>query len=126
MKLFTIFKNDQRALEYITADPRRIQLAIKRVTNHHEWGVRLLLPGTPASSGKPARLKTTTDGRSGATYLERKKAQRDAAVELIERAPEVSADLYDVLEERASLAKRRSVAERASKDGPLLLDAVFL
>lgn len=130
MKLFTIFTSDARALEHIARQRTRIASLVKRVANHQEWGVRLVLDRAaaeraPASSiGK--RRAATPAGASGAAYLTHKKAQRDAAVELASRARDVVAGLYDRLEARAKLARRRAASELPVKGGPLLLDAAFL
>ena len=43
MKLFTIFTSDARAVEQVREDRRRVNLLIKRVANHVEWGVRVTL-----------------------------------------------------------------------------------
>ena len=43
MKLFTIFTSDARALEHIAAQRMRIAALVKRVGNHQEWGVRVVL-----------------------------------------------------------------------------------
>ena len=51
MKLFTIFTRDDRALEQVRGDRRRVDALVKRVANHDEWGVRVTLghasPATP-------------------------------------------------------------------------------
>ncbi len=130
MKLFTIFTSDARALEHIARQRTRIASLVKRVANHQEWGVRLVLDRAaaeraPASSiGK--RRAAGPAGASGAAYLTHKKAQRDAAVELASRAGDVVAGLYDRLEARSKLARRRAASELPVKGGPLLLDAAFL
>ena len=91
--------------------------------------MRLVLDRTAAertsasSSGRPA---ATPSVASGLAYLTRKKAQRDAAVELASHAREIVAGLYDRLEARSKLAKRRPASELPIKGGPLLLDAAFL
>ena len=95
MKLFTIFTSDARALEHIARQRTRIASLVKRVANHQEWGVRLVLDRAaaeraPASSiGK--RRAAAPAGASGAAYLTQKKAQRDAAVELASRARDIVA-----------------------------------
>jgi hypothetical protein len=63
---------------------------------------------------------------SGAAFLTRKKAQRDAVVERAGRAREVVAALYDRLAARARVATRRTASERSVAGSPLLLDAAFL
>jgi len=130
MKLFTIFTSDVRALEDIARQRTRIASLVRRVANHQEWGVRLVLDRAAAER---ASASSTGKGRaaapaaaSGAAYLTRKKAQRDAAVELASRARDTVAGLYDRLEVRSKLAKRRAASELPVKGGPLLLDAAFL
>ena len=56
----------------------------------------------------------------------RKKAQRDAAVELAERARNTVADVYDSLAKQARMSTRRAASELPVEGGPLLLDAAFL
>jgi hypothetical protein len=123
MKLFTLFTNDDRALAYIHRERGQIERAIERVKNHDEWGLRVILDRARASSGGVPSRKTSA---IGATYLQRKKAQKDAVTELARRAREVVADLYDLLARHASLGRRRVASELPSEGGPLLLDAAFL
>ena len=54
MKLFTIFTSDDRALEQVRGDRRRVDAIVKRVANQIEWGVRVTLvrPGA-----KPVGLR---------------------------------------------------------------------
>jgi hypothetical protein len=126
MKLFTIFISDDRALDEVRGDRRRVDAMVKRVANHVEWGVRvtLLHPGAkPAPSRRASSLKAAP---TGVSYLSRKKAQRDAAVELAEQARETVAELYDRLAARSRLAKRRMASQLPAQGGPLLLDGAFL
>jgi Gas vesicle synthesis protein GvpL/GvpF len=129
MKLFTIFMSDARALEYIARERPRVDAVLKRVAHHLEWGVRVVpdRPRSAAAARPPARPGAGGSGAgSGAAFLTRKKAQRDAAVELGGRAREVVADLYDRLAAHARAATRRAPGERPVQGGPLLLDAAFL
>jgi hypothetical protein len=124
MKLFTIFTSDARAVAHVRAEKARIASAVKRVANHHEWGVRVVLDRARASHA--SARSTARTGRTGVDYLARKKARRDAAVELAERARETVAALYDRLAERSRQARRRTAGELPVESGPLLLDAAFL
>jgi len=130
MKLFTIFTSDARALEHMAQQRTRIASLVKRVANNQEWGVRLVLDRTAAARASASsigkRRAAAPAGASGLAYLTRKKAQRDAAVELASRARDIVAELYDRLEARSKLAKRRAAGELPVKGGPLLLDAAFL
>ena len=151
MKLFTIFTSDARALDHVRADEARIRALVKRVANQHEWSVRIVLDRSAVDQGRRTGdqgrrtgdqgrragdqgRRTGDQGRrtgdqgpmAGLSYLARKKARRDAATELRERARETVAEVYDRLAARARLARRRSATELPMADGPLLLDGAFL
>jgi gas vesicle protein GvpL/GvpF len=124
MKLFTIFSNDERAVEHIRGDRSRFDAIVKRVAHQHEWGVRVLLDRIKASAhGRRPAAPRRKGGGLG--YLLEKKARRDAAVELSSRAQKTVAALYDQLERKSRLARRRIAAELPAQ-GSLLLDAAFL
>jgi hypothetical protein len=124
MKLFTIFTSDDRALAHVRGERRRIAAVAKRVADHQEWGVRVVLDRARVAA--PASKKPASTLPTGAAYLTRKKAQRDAVVELGTHARETVAALYGRLEARSRLAKRRMESELPVQGGPLLLDAAFL
>jgi hypothetical protein len=130
MKLFTIFTSEARALDHVAAQRTRIAALVKRVANHQEWGVRVVLVqarAERASVDGSGRKSASGSARSiGAAYLTGKKAQRDATVELGSRARATVARLYDRLRARSKLAKRRPASELPAQGGPLLLDAAFL
>ncbi|HZR25235.1 MAG TPA: GvpL/GvpF family gas vesicle protein [Vicinamibacterales bacterium] len=124
MKLFTIFSSDDRVVGDVRADRDRIARVIKRVSKHHEYGIRVVLERAvraPSASARQAQAASV-----GAAYLQRKKAQRDAAVELAANARETVTELYDRLAARARAARRRPASELPVQGGPLLLDAAFL
>jgi hypothetical protein len=126
MKLFTIFTSDERAIEHVRAERRRIAAVVKRVANHQEWGVRVVIDRDRAAAATAPKKKAVTAPRSGAAYLSQKKAQRDAGKELAANAREAVAALYDRLAAKSRLARRRTAAELPVQGGPLLLDAAFL
>jgi hypothetical protein len=69
MKLFTIFTNDERALEHLRGERARIDAVLKRVANRREWGVRVVLDRARATVGKRAAAKAAArGGRSGIGY----------------------------------------------------------
>jgi hypothetical protein len=126
MKLFTIFAGDARALDHVRQDRRRIDALVKRVANHLEWGVRVILKRSRAASGPHPAARTTARPEGGAAYLTKKKAQRDTVAELKARARETVAALYDRLAARSRFARRRAASELPAQGGSLLLDAAFL
>jgi hypothetical protein len=129
MKLFTIFTSDDRALAHVRSERTRIATAARRVANHQEWGVRVILDRavTGAMPSNPRRGRGESNGRpSGTAYLTRKKAQRDAGLERARHARAAIAALYDRLAARATLARRKAPRDLPVQGGPLLLDAAFL
>ena len=125
MKLFTIFMSDERAIEHVRAERRRIATVVKRVANHQEWGVRVVIDRERAAAAAKKSQRAPAV-RSGVAYLTQKKAQRDASKELAANARETVAGLYDRLAAKSRLAKRRLASELPVQGGPLLLDAAFL
>jgi hypothetical protein len=121
MKLFTIFESDQRAVAHVDGQRRRIKELLTRVDDHQEWGVRLTLDVSRAR-----RVSSRPGDSSGAGYLRRKKAQRDAVTQAGSRAPRIARALFSSLKGLSRLARRRGATEAASPAGALILDAVFL
>ena len=125
MKLFTLFTSDERAIAHLHADRRRIDALVKRLANHHEWGLRLVLE-RPAADVPRSTVRAKPTRPSGVAYLTLKKVQRDAALERAKHARAIAAGVYDRLSERSHGARRRPASELPVQSGPLLLDAAFL
>jgi hypothetical protein len=131
MKLFTIFTDDDRVVAHMRGERARLAATARRVAKHQEWGVRVLLDRTTAAAAAQRRAEGTarrssSSAGTGAAYRSRKKAHRDASVELRTRARETVARLYDRLAAKARLARRRAASELPAQGGSLLLDAAFL
>jgi hypothetical protein len=125
MKLFTMFRSDDRALEHVRAQQPRIAAVVRRVANQQEWGIRVVLDRRPSSKAA-VKKRGPASGRTGMSYLAEKKAQRDASRELVSHARETVAALFDRLAAKSGDARRRSAGELAAAGAPLLLDAAFL
>ncbi|MGH9140734.1 MAG: GvpL/GvpF family gas vesicle protein [Vicinamibacterales bacterium] len=124
MTLFTIFTTDQRALDHVRAQRQRIVALVKRLANHQEWGIRVVLDRRLAAA--VSKQKAAARAGTGAAYLAHKQAQRDASRELASRARDTVAALFDRLAAKSGDAKRRGATELPLRGGPLLLDAAFL
>ena len=123
MKLFTLFTSDDRALTHLRGEWRRVESTVKRLNDHQEWGVRVVLGAAPLS---PTAATARSRVSSGASYLKQKKAQRDSAAERVRRARASVAGLYHRLARQSGAARRRSGADLPARGGPVLLDAAFL
>jgi hypothetical protein len=125
MKLFTLFRNDERALEHVAGQRRRIDRLLERLAGREEWGLRVLIDEPRALERAAASARGEAKGASGTEFLLRKKKQRDLSREVMERGGERAAALFDELSRRTDDSRRR-----APPPGPagrrVLLDAAFL
>jgi hypothetical protein len=120
MKLFTIFRNDARALEHLATEKGAIARLVRRLSGRVEFGVRVSLTGgrVPAA---PTRAPA-----SGAQYLQAKRRARDAALELSARAQDRVEEIFERLAAVSSESLRRPVIDTNAGDGRVLLDAAYL
>ena len=134
MQLFTLFTGDDRALEHVVRDRRRIRPILARIEGKLEWGLRLTwnpdLPelGTVAdlTLRRATQKKRTERPVSGAAYLARKREQRDAAQARLDEARAHATKLYKAVSREAAAARRRTATEGAAPGSRLVLDAAFL
>ena len=125
MKLFTLFHSDERALEHIAKQRKRIDRLLERLDGREEWGVRMILDEVTALRTARSEAAAATKARTGAAFLLRKKKEQDAAKEILQHARARADELFDELSTKSDDARRRPppkglVGER------VLLDAAFL
>jgi len=125
MKLFTLFRSDERALEHVAKERKRIDRLVERIEGREEWGLRVLLDEMAALRRAREEASAVSRGAPGAAFLLRKKKEHEAAREMIERARDRADALFDLLAARADDARKRppppgEVGKR------VLLDAAFL
>lgn len=126
MKLFTLFHGDERALDYVRRERKRLDGVLKRVAGSQEWGVRIHLDDARAAKAVAARARKAARGvTSGAGFLLRKKEQRDGARELAVMAHENIDRVHRTLERKARDARRRTPMQ-GELGARLLLDAAYL
>lgn len=125
MKLFTLFRSDERALEHVAQQRKRIDRLVERIEGREEWGLRVLLDEVGALRAARAEAQAVSGGAPGAAFLLRKKKENDAAREVIEHARDRADALFELLAGKADDARRRppppgEVGKR------VMLDAAFL
>jgi len=139
MKLFTLFRSDERALEHIRKTKRRLDGVVARIDGCEEWGLRVLFDETAAAAapsgardkrgaskaGAGAGSASSAGAESGAAFLSRKKAQADHHRTLAATARSRVDELHAALEKVAKKARRRAAPNRELA-ARVLLDAVFL
>jgi hypothetical protein len=123
MQLFTIFNGDQRAVEHVVRDRRRIAPIMRRIAGKVEWGLRLSWspPGPEAAGGRGR-----SQPKSGADYLARKREQRDLVQSQLKQAQRHATRIYKAASAAAAAARRRTATEQAAPGSRLVLDAAFL
>lgn len=121
MQLFTLFMTDERAVDHVTRDRRRIDRILSKIAGQVEWGLRLTLEAEQRSAA-PKRARAA----SGADYLTAKRDVREAARERLKRARTDATRMYRRLGAEATAAERRTDVDRTVPGSRVLLDAAFL
>jgi hypothetical protein len=125
MQLFTIFKTDARALEYVTKNRRRIERILKRIEGRVEWGVRLTWDEQAARAAVEEEHQPSRES-GGASYLARKRDLHDVNRRQLADARTEATRVFKALSRHASEAVRRTSTEQAAPGSRLLLDAAYL
>jgi hypothetical protein len=137
MQLFTMFAGDERAVEHVVRDRRRIAAILRRIEGQVEWGLRLTLDpeggpsgrdrtGPPARDRQRAARAPGARDASGAAFLARKRDQLDLARTRLEKGRSEANRMYRAVSREATAARRRTATEQAAPGSRLLLDAAFL
>jgi hypothetical protein len=129
MKLFTLFKNDERALAHVRKTRSSVSRIVSRIAGHEEYGVRVSFDESRARSLAAQRAEKRSQSESntsGAAFLLAKKYAQDAARELTERARHEVDDVFDARGRLASDSRRRPPASAGVATRRMLLDAAFL
>jgi hypothetical protein len=127
MQLFALFTSDERAVEHVTRDRRRLAPILKRIDRRHEWGVRLTWDeGVARKVVEKKHARTRTAAPTGASYLARKRDLLDVNRVQLKAARAEADRLFKTMARAASDARRRTETEQAAPGSRLLLDAAFL
>ena len=127
-RLFTLFRDDARALARMRRRRRAIKRLLSRVAGSQEWGLRVYLAREPVVRSAAARtsraLPTAGEHTSGRAFLEQKRqaalARRNALLEAVNGTKAI----YTRLGSLAAETGRRDDPEAIA--GSVLLDAAFL
>lgn len=130
MQLFTLFTGDDRALEHVSSDRRRIEAILKRIQRQVEWGLRLTWnpDDPPSAAGRSVgRAPAPRKGApSGSEYLMRKRDQLELSRTQLRYARSEADRIFKAVGRVATAARRRTETEKAAPGSRLLLDAAFL
>jgi len=124
MKLFTIFRDEERARSHVGSVPA-LAGVFRRIAGCSEWSVRLscspaMVAEIAVESRKPRSRRA---GESGAAFLQRKKTQRDDA----RKAAAVARGAVEQVFRRLEAIAKQAVRKQADMPGSsLILDAAFL
>jgi hypothetical protein len=131
LQLFTLFTSDERALEYVADERRRVDRILARFERQLEWGLRLSFDERAAreaveDSHRSGRSRRGAPAESGAAYLSRKRDLFDVTRVQLTAARTAADRLYRAMSREATEARRRRSTEQAAPGSRLLLDAAFL
>lgn len=124
MKLFTIFRDDERAVSHV-GSAARLGPIFRRIAGCTEWSVRVncVPSAAPGTHARRSRSASREAKGSGTAFLQRKKAHRDEVRAAADLARQVVENVH------ARLARIAKAAVRKEGDVPgtnLMLDAAFL
>jgi hypothetical protein len=124
IKLFTIFRDDERARSHVGTGPA-LASVFGRIGGCSAWSVRLscspAAAGEAGAEGKTPRSPAGSD--SGTAFLRRKQIQRDAA----RKAATVARGAVEQVFRRLDAIAKESVRKQSDVPGSsLILDAAFL
>ena len=131
LQLFTLFTTDERALEHIARERRRIDRILTRLERQQEWGLRLSFDEKSARQAveeahQSRRPRRSARADSGAAYLARKRDLLDVTRGQLTAARSAADRLYRAMSREATASRRRKATEQATPGSRLLLDAAFL
>lgn len=123
MKLFTLFRDDDRAVAHVAAR-RDVAKIFKKIAGSSEWSVRVTAAAAPEPD-RTAEARPHRDGAkaNGTSFLQRKKSERDRARAAAAAARGAGDRVYRDLARIARDAVRKD-ADLAGTS--VLLDAAFL
>jgi hypothetical protein len=129
LKLFTLFRSDERAAAHFRAQRARLRKVAERVSGRCELGVRILFDEAAAAKAadREATRGAKKNGGSGGTgFLMRKQALRNAGTVAAAQARDRAEGVFEQLSRLASDATRRTPEVGDPTAGRLVLDAAFL
>ncbi len=119
-KLFTIFTNDDRAVQHVRRARSRVDRALDRVAGRTEFGVRVKV-----DTARAPRTTIAARTESGTGFLRRKRQERHAVGTVARSAREALASSFATLARHADATIRRR-PPTTPVPSPLVLDAAFL
>jgi hypothetical protein len=126
MRLFALFASDERAIQHVTREHRRIARILARIGGRVEWGLRVTLSHPVQGSDPRTTRHRGLTPVSGAAYLAHKRNLREAKRTRVAQARRDAERVYRAIRRTTVAAKRRTAVERTSSDTPVVLDAAFL
>jgi len=122
MRLFTLFRSDERAQEHVRKSQGRLLRLLDRVDGCEEWGVRLFASEKAPAPAPRARAKAPDAGRR---FLERKRELHRTARAVPAAAARAARSLVRQLG-RVARDQRDLPIPSAATAGRMLADAAFL
>jgi hypothetical protein len=121
LRLFTLFRGDDRALADVRGKGKDLSRVLSRIEGCEEWGARIVATG----SEEKVKAPPSSGAGAGRRFLEHKQALRRRARRVAAEAPRSAAAIVRALA-RLARAHRRLPIVTAGGRSPLLADVAFL
>lgn len=129
MRFATMYRDDQRAAAMLDVRRDELLAALRRITDHTEWGVKVYLVDTPGTApGSSTSGPAGQEPRPGTAYLLRRKAERDDQHQRLRRALEEAENIHAMLSATATESTKHPVQsiEASGRGEPMLLNGAYL
>lgn len=127
LRLATVYHDDDRAREVLGQRCDELRAALDRIAGRSEWGVKVY--DDPVTADAPAAAVATDSAAGpGASYLQRRRLERDAARQRGRAATERAETLHRALAGTASASRRYPPQDQrlAGHSGVMVLNAAYL
>lgn len=123
MRLFTLFRGDDRALGHISSRRRELEAAFERIAGCKEWGLRIRIGSDRQTNARTHAPRADSAPTSGREFLLRKQERILGAKSQTREIRTRAESIYETLAAQSKEAIRR---DPLASDGGLILEAAFL
>lgn len=128
MRMCSVYASETGVRELLHREAKPLRAALDYLQGKSEWGVKVLHTAAPSSAGDSAREPAGQHGASGAEYMQRRLAERDAEAEAIRHVEDAAGVIHERLREIAADAVLASPQrpELSGRPGQMMLNGVYL
>jgi hypothetical protein len=127
MRLCTVYKTERGVREMLLRESDTLLGALEQLEGKTEWGVKVFFE-RPRASRTASRDSASTEGGSGAAYMDHRRQERDRARQLDEHVEAAVAEIHETLGSQAdeSTLNPPQRPEVSDHSGEMVLNGAYL